>query len=64
VLDSLASIPGAVRDFLFFATASKPTLEPIQPPNHRVQGALVPRIKRPEREADHSPPPSTEVKNA
>jgi hypothetical protein len=27
-----------------------------------VPGALSPGVKRPEREADHSPPPSAEVK--
>jgi hypothetical protein len=41
------------------ATASLPALGPTQPP---IQS--VPWIKRPGREADHSPPPSAEVKNA
>jgi hypothetical protein len=34
-----------------------------QPPIHCVQGALSSDIKRPGREADHSPPSSAEVKN-
>jgi hypothetical protein len=39
-------------------TASRPALGPIQPPIK-----WVPVIKRPEREADHSPPSTAEVKN-
>jgi len=27
-------------------------------------GTVTPRVKRPGREADHTPPPSSEVKNA
>jgi len=29
----------------------------------RLQGVLFPSVKRSEREADHSPPPSSKVKN-
>jgi hypothetical protein len=39
-------------------------MEYTQPPSQRVSEALSPRIKRPGREADHSPPSSAEVKNA
>jgi hypothetical protein len=46
-----------------FSTASRPALGPTQPPIHWVPGALSPGIKRPGREADHSPPSSAEVKN-
>jgi hypothetical protein len=46
----------------FFSTASRPALEPIQPPIQWVLGALSPEVKRPGREADHSSPSSTEVK--
>jgi hypothetical protein len=40
-----------------FSTSSRPNLGPTQPP---IQ--WVPGVKRPEREADHSPPTSAEVK--
>jgi hypothetical protein len=45
-----------------FTTASRPALEPTQPPIQGVPGALSLRAKRPGREADHSPPSSAEVK--
>jgi hypothetical protein len=45
------------------ATASRPTLGPIQPPIQWILEALSARIKRPGREAGNSPPSSTEVKN-
>jgi len=35
-----------------------------QPPIQWVTGALSPGVKRPDREADHSPPSTAEVKNA
>jgi hypothetical protein len=44
-----------------FATAS---LKHTQPPIQRVQGALSSGIERPGREANHSPPTSSDVKNA
>jgi len=44
--------------FLFLATASRPVLGHIQPPIQQVPG-----LKQPRREADHSLPSSTEVKN-
>jgi len=37
-------------------------LGPTQPPIQWVPGALFLEVKRPGREADHSPPPSAEVK--
>jgi hypothetical protein len=39
-------------------------LGPTQPPIQWVPGALSLGVKRPEREADHLPPSSAEVKNA
>jgi len=59
------SIPGRGSDGIFpFATAFRPALRLIQPPPIQwVLGALNPGIKRPRREADHSPPSSAEVKN-
>jgi hypothetical protein len=47
-----------------FTTASRPALGPTQPPIQWVAGALSLGLKRPGREADHSPPSSAEVKNA
>jgi hypothetical protein len=44
-----------------FITASRTALGPTQPPIQWVPGALSLRVKRPGREADHSPPSSTEV---
>jgi hypothetical protein len=46
-----------------FTTASRPALGPTPPPIQWVPGALSQRVKRPGREADHSPPYSAEVKN-
>jgi hypothetical protein len=45
-----------------FTTASRTALEPTQPPIQWVPGALSLEVRRPEREADHSPPSSAEVK--
>jgi hypothetical protein len=45
-----------------FPTASGPALGPTQPPMQWVLGALSVGLKRPVREADHSPPCSAEVK--
>jgi hypothetical protein len=45
-----------------FTTASRTALEPTQPPIQWVPGALSLGVKRPGREADHSHPSSTEVK--
>jgi len=45
-----------------FTTASRTALGLTQPPIQWVTGALSLGVKRPEREADHSPPSSAEVK--
>jgi hypothetical protein len=45
-----------------FTTASRMTLGPTQLPTQWVSGALSLGIKRPGRDADHSPPSSAEVK--
>jgi hypothetical protein len=45
-----------------FTTASRPALEPAQPPIQWVPGALSLGIKRLKREAHHSSPSSAEVK--
>jgi hypothetical protein len=46
----------------FFTTAFGPALGPTQPPIKWVPSALSLGVKRPGREADHSPPSSAEVK--
>jgi hypothetical protein len=45
-----------------FTTASRTALWPTQPPAQWVAGAFSLGVKRPEREANHSPPSSAEVK--
>jgi hypothetical protein len=55
------SSPGTVKNFLF-SKSSRPALGFTQPPIQWVPGALSPGVKRPRREADHSPPTSAEVK--
>jgi hypothetical protein len=45
-----------------FTTASRTAMGPTHPPIQWVPGALSLGIKRPGREADHSPPSSAEVK--
>jgi hypothetical protein len=50
-----------LRIFLF-TTASRTVLGPTQPHIHWLPGAPSPEVKRPKREAHHSPPPITDVK--
>jgi hypothetical protein len=45
-----------------FTTASRAAVVPTQPPIQWVPGTLSLGVKRPGREADHSPPSSVEVK--
>jgi hypothetical protein len=52
-----------LRIFLF-TTASRTALEPTQPPIQWVPGVLSLGVKRPRREADHSPPSRAKVKKA
>jgi hypothetical protein len=56
-----SSSPGRVKNFLF-SMSSTPALGPTQPPIQWVPGVLSPGVKRPGREANHSPPTSAEVK--
>jgi len=56
--------PGrAIMGNFLFATASRPALGPIQPLSNGYCGAVILAVKRPGREADHSPPSSAEVKH-
>jgi hypothetical protein len=54
-------VPVGARIF-FFSTSCRPPLGSTQPPIQWVPWALSPGVKRPGREADHSPPASAEVK--
>jgi hypothetical protein len=55
---------GAVMEFFLFATASRPAVGPTQSPIQGVLGAVSTAVKRPGREANHSPLSNAEVKNA
>jgi hypothetical protein len=50
-------------EIFLFDTMSRPALEPTQPPNQGVPGALSLGVKRPGCEANHSPPSSAKVNN-
>jgi hypothetical protein len=56
-----SSSPGRVKNFLF-STSSRPAVVSTQPPTKCVPEALSSELKRPGREADHSPPTGAEVK--
>jgi hypothetical protein len=49
------SSPGRVWGIFFLTPKSRPVLGPTQPPNEWVSGFLSLEVKRPGREADHSP---------
>jgi hypothetical protein len=51
-MDDRGSIPGRGKIFLF-STASRSALGPTRPPIRGAQGAIFPRVKRLESEADH-----------
>jgi hypothetical protein len=54
-------VPVGVKNFFFFKS-SRPALWSTQPPIQSIPVALSAGVKRPGREADHSPPTSVEVK--
>jgi hypothetical protein len=58
---SRVRMPGGAGNFLF-TTASRTALGPTQPPIQLVAGALYLGVKRPGREASHSPASSAKVK--
>jgi hypothetical protein len=49
-------------EIFLFTTVSRTALGPTQSPTQWVKGAFPLGVKRPEREAGHSPPSSAEVK--
>jgi hypothetical protein len=51
-----------VSRIFHFSVSSRPAMGLTQPPIQWVPGALSPGVKRPGREADHSPQTSAEVK--
>jgi hypothetical protein len=57
-----SSSPGGGKSLLL-STLSRPVLGPTQLPIQWLPGDLLPWVKRPGREADHSPPTSADVKN-
>jgi hypothetical protein len=61
-LDGWGSIPGRPRDFsLLHSIQTSPGAHPAFYPMGTMD--TLPGVKRPGRQAAHSPPPSTEVKN-
>jgi hypothetical protein len=52
------------QEIFLFSIVSRPALRPTQPPMQWLLGALSLGIKQQRREADHSPPSITEVKNS
>jgi hypothetical protein len=58
---SRVQFPAEAGNFLF-TTASRTALGPTQPSIQWIPGALSLGVKRPGREADHSPPSTAEVK--
>jgi hypothetical protein len=63
-LDDRGSRVRFLVGIFLFTTASRTALGPTQPPIQWVLDALSLGVKRPWREAGHSPPSSAEVKNA
>jgi hypothetical protein len=57
-LDDWGSIPNEESDGILLAMASIPALRPTQSPTQWVLVVLAAGVKRPGREADHSPPSS------
>jgi hypothetical protein len=63
-LDDLVSRVRLLRGAGNFLFTTRTALGPTQPPIQRVPGAVSLGVKWPEREADHLPTSSAEVKNA
>jgi hypothetical protein len=57
-----SSSPGRGKIFIL-STSSRPVMGPTQPRIQWIPGALSPGVKRPGREANHSPPTSAEGNN-
>jgi hypothetical protein len=61
-LDGRGLIPGRVKIFLL-SVVPRPALGPIQSLMQWIPAAISLGVKQPDREADHSPPSSVDVKN-
>jgi hypothetical protein len=59
---SSVRFPAGGLGIFLFTSASRTALGPTQPPSQWVSGALSLGVKRPGREADHSPSSSADVK--
>jgi hypothetical protein len=59
---SRVRFPAGLEIFVFITASSRTALGPTQPSIQWVAGALSLGVKRPGREADHSPPSSADVK--
>jgi len=57
-------LTGTMMRLLLFATVSRPDLGTTQPPMQWAPGAFSAEVKRPGREADHTPATTSEVKTA
>jgi hypothetical protein len=63
-MDERGSIPGRCNDWNFSLRRQVQTGSAAYPASYQMGiGVLTQGIKRPEREADHSPPSSAEVRN-
>jgi hypothetical protein len=56
-------VPAGVRYLSLLQNVPRPARRHTQPPTEWVQEALPQGVKRPQHEADHSPPSSAEIKN-
>jgi hypothetical protein len=62
-MDGQGSIPGSGKKYNLFSITPRQVLRTHTTSYPVGTGNFLPGVKRPGREADHSPPASTEVKN-
>jgi hypothetical protein len=63
VTDCISSLSLQAQEIFLFPRTSRSLMGPTQRPIQSVSTAFSPEVKRPGREADHSPPSSVGVKN-